>query len=64
RFSQFLKEYSKDTQFIVVTHRRGTMEIADTLHGVTMESAGVSSLISVRFEGDQFAIENETPEKE
>ncbi len=64
RFSQFLKEYSKDTQFIVVTHRRGTMEIADTLHGVTMESAGVSSLISVRFEGDQFALENETSQKE
>lgn len=53
RFSQFLKEYSSKSQFIVVTHRRGTMEIADTLHGITMEDAGVSKLISVRFDGDQ-----------
>jgi chromosome segregation protein SMC, common bacterial type len=53
RFSQFLKEYSEKSQFIVVTHRRGTMEISDTLHGITMEDAGISKLISVRFEGDQ-----------
>lgn len=53
RFSQFLKEYSEHSQFIVVTHRRGTMEIADTLHGITMENAGISKLVSVRFEGNQ-----------
>lgn len=58
RFSQFLKEYSRDAQFIVVTHRRGTMEIADTLHGITMEDAGVSKLISVRFDGEQPMFEN------
>lgn len=58
RFSQFLKEYSNDAQFIVVTHRRGTMEIADTLHGITMEDAGVSKLISVRFDGEQPMFEN------
>ena len=55
RFSQFLKEYSEHSQFIVVTHRRGTMEIADTLHGITMENAGISKLISVRFEGNQIS---------
>ena len=57
RFSQFLKDYGEKSQFIVVTHRRGTMEIADTLHGITMEEAGISRLISVRFEGNQVAFE-------
>lgn len=49
RFSQFLTEYSKHSQFIVVTHRKGTMEAADILHGVTMEDSGVSRLVSVKF---------------
>lgn len=48
RFSKFLRELSKNTQFIVVTHRKGTMEITDSLYGVTMEEKGVSSLISAR----------------
>lgn len=48
RFAQFLKEYGKDTQFIVITHRKGTMEAADVLHGVTMEEAGVSRILSVK----------------
>ena len=49
RFSEFLTEYSKQSQFIVVTHRKGTMEAADILHGVTMEDSGVSRLVSVKF---------------
>lgn len=49
RFSEFLKEYAENTQFIVVTHRKGTMEIADVLHGITMEESGVSKLLSVKF---------------
>lgn len=49
RFSEFLTEYSKHSQFIVVTHRKGTMEAADILHGVTMEDSGVSRLVSVKF---------------
>ena len=49
RFSEFLTEYSKKSQFIVVTHRKGTMEAADILHGVTMEDSGVSRLVSVKF---------------
>lgn len=48
RFSQFLKKLSKETQFIVVTHRKGTMESANTLYGVTMQDEGVSTLISVK----------------
>ncbi|MEN6565243.1 MAG: chromosome segregation protein SMC [Veillonellales bacterium] len=49
RFSNFLREYSQHTQFIVVTHRKGTMEAADVMHGVTIEEAGVSRLVSVKF---------------
>ena len=48
RFSKFLREYSADTQFIVITHRKGTMECADIMYGVTMEESGVSKLLSVK----------------
>lgn len=48
RFGNFLKEFSADTQFIVVTHRKGTMEAADTMYGVTIEEAGVSRMLSVK----------------
>lgn len=50
RFSQYLKRYSAETQFIVITHRKGTMEEADVLYGVTMQESGVSRLVSVRLE--------------
>lgn len=50
RFAQYLREFSELTQFIVVTHRKGTMEEADVLYGVTMEEGGVSKLVSVRLE--------------
>ena len=46
-FAEYLKEFSADTQFIVVTHRKGTMERCDTLFGVAMEERGVSSMVSV-----------------
>ena len=46
-FADYLKEFSQDTQFIVVTHRKGTMERCDTLFGVAMEERGVSSMVSV-----------------
>ncbi len=49
RFSEFLRDYAQNTQFIVVTHRKATMEVADVLHGVTMEESGVSRLVSVKF---------------
>ncbi|QNF29502.1 chromosome segregation protein SMC [Metabacillus elymi] len=50
RFAQYLKKFSHETQFIVITHRKGTMEEADVLYGVTMQESGVSKLVSVRLE--------------
>lgn len=50
RFGRFLREYAERTQFIMVTHRKGTMEAADTMYGVTIEDAGVSKVISVRLQ--------------
>ncbi len=50
RFAEYLREFCEDTQFIVVTHRKGTMEGADVLYGVTMQESGVSRLVSVRLE--------------
>lgn len=48
RFSDFLREFTAKTQFIVITHRKGTMESADIMYGVTMEESGVSKLLSVK----------------
>lgn len=50
RFADYLHIFSNDTQFIVITHRKGTMEKADSLYGVTMQESGVTSLVSVHFE--------------
>jgi chromosome segregation protein len=50
RFSKYLKRYSNETQFIVITHRKGTMEEADVLYGITMQESGVSRLVSVRLD--------------
>jgi chromosome segregation protein len=47
-FTNFIKNFSDEIQFVIVTHQKKTMEIADTLHGVTMIEKGVSKLISVR----------------
>jgi len=49
RFVLLLKQFSQNTQFIVVTHNKKTMEVADCLYGVTMEEPGVSKLVSVRW---------------
>ena len=48
RFAEYLKKFSKDTQFLVITHRKGTMEAADTVYGVTMEESGISKLLSMK----------------
>lgn len=50
RFGIFLKRYAENTQFIIVTHRKGTMEAADTMYGVTVEDAGVSKVLSVKLQ--------------
>lgn len=50
RFGHYLQNFETDTQFIVITHRKGTMAQADSLYGITMQEKGVSKLVSVRFE--------------
>ncbi len=50
RYAKFLSEFKNETQFILITHRKGTMVIADTLYGVTMEEMGISKLVSVKLE--------------
>jgi chromosome segregation protein len=47
RFAMYLKRMCSDTQFIVITHRRGTMDGADVLYGVTMQDEGVSKLLTL-----------------
>ena len=48
RYTRYLKNFSQETQFILITHRKTTMEIADILYGVTMVEEGVSRLLSVK----------------
>lgn len=50
RFTRVLRELAQSTQFVVVTHRKGTMEAADALYGVTMEESGVSKVVSVKLQ--------------
>ncbi|MBM6613678.1 chromosome segregation protein SMC [Desemzia sp. RIT804] len=50
RFGRYLRKFEKDTQFIVITHRKGTMQEANGLYGVTMQESGVSKIVSVRLE--------------
>lgn len=48
RYAEYLKKFTKNTQFLVITHRKGTMEAADTVYGVTMEENGISKLLSMK----------------
>ena len=48
RYALYLKKFSRDTEFLVITHRKGTMEIADTVYGITMEEKGISKLLSMK----------------
>ena len=47
RFATYLNNYLDDTQFVVITHRRGTMEAANVLYGVTMQEKGVTKMLSL-----------------
>ncbi len=49
RFIKLLKMFSETSQFIIITHNKKTMEIADYLYGVTMEESGISKIVSVKF---------------
>lgn len=57
RYAKYLHRYSGDTQFIVITHRKPTMELADVLYGVTMEEKGVSKVVSVKL-ADAIKLDN------
>ena len=48
RFAEYLKKFSTESQFLVITHRKGTMEAADTVYGITMEEKGISKLLSMK----------------
>lgn len=48
RYAEYLKKFSQYTQFLVITHRKGTMEAADTVYGITMEENGISKLLSMK----------------
>ncbi len=63
RFAQYLKNFSKDTQFIVITHRKPTMMLTDSLYGVTMEEPGVSKIVSVKLE-DAIKISEDKKDKD
>jgi chromosome segregation protein len=55
RYCDVLRDFTADTQFLTITHNKGTMEVADVLYGVTMEKAGVSKIVSVRLTDHQMA---------
>ena len=48
RYAEYLKKFTQNTQFLVITHRKGTMEAADTVYGITMEENGISKLLSMK----------------
>jgi chromosome segregation protein len=60
RFGDMIEEFAKDIQFIIITHNPHTMERVDRLHGITMEEAGVSKVISVRLEDAQRQAQKQT----
>jgi len=53
RFANALGEFVKESQFIIITHNKRTMSVADVLYGVTMQRSGVSQVVSVKFSGDE-----------
>jgi chromosome segregation protein len=53
RFNKLIREFSKNTQFIIVTHMKITMEEADTLYGITQQEVGISKIVSVKLRKEQ-----------
>ncbi|MCB0137171.1 MAG: hypothetical protein KDD75_18855, partial [Caldilineaceae bacterium] len=60
RFRTTVEELSQDTQFIIVTHNRRTLEGANTIYGITMGNDGVSRVISLRLDGDRMVKHDES----
>lgn len=56
QFGKYLNHYRNKTQFLIITHKKKTMEYANTLYGITMQESGVSKLVSVRLEDHQEVI--------
>ena len=50
RYADYLKKFSEKTQFLVITHRKGTQEVANTIYGVTMQEHGISKLLSLKLD--------------
>lgn len=61
RFRDMLVELSAETQFIIITHNRGTVQSADTIYGVSMKADGASQIISLRLDGEQLALPEPAP---
>ncbi len=57
RFAEFLQEFIADSQFIIITHRKGTMEIAQSIYGVTMQEKGISKVLSVKLQDAKELVE-------
>ncbi len=56
RFAKYLQKLTKNTQFIIITHRRGTMEASDALYGITMQEKGISTQVSVKLIEDMLEV--------
>ena len=63
RFGEFVHQLARDTQFIIITHRKGTMESADVLYGVTMQQNGISEVLSVKLEEARRTLSEEVEPK-
>ena len=53
QFGKYLEHYKNKTQFLIITHKKKTMEYADTLYGITMQESGVSNLVRVEMENKE-----------